>query len=148
MSYIVLGIDPGISGASVFMASRHKLIHQKHDCSEHDLAQFILSNAGLQTYAFIEKVASRPGQGVRAMFTFGQSYGFLRGMLVALDVAFEEVSPQRWQKAMGCRTGGDKKISYARAQQLFPHIKITHKIADAILIAEYGRRVLKERGDI
>jgi len=28
------------------------------------------------------------------------------------------------------------------AQQLFPQLKITHSIADAVLLAEYGRRTL------
>jgi len=37
-------------------------------------------------------------------------------------------------------TGGDKNVSKRRAQELFPEIKITHAIADALLIAEYARR--------
>jgi hypothetical protein len=42
---------------------------------------------------------------------------------------------------MKCRSGGDKKITKAAAQRLFPRMKVTHKNADALLIAEYGRRV-------
>jgi hypothetical protein len=37
---------------------------------------------------------------------------------------------------------GDKNVTKRRAQQLFPQLKVTHAIADALLIAEYGRRVL------
>ena len=36
---------------------------------------------------------------------------------------------------------GDKNVTKSRAQELFPELKITHAIADALLIAEYGRRV-------
>jgi hypothetical protein len=46
---------------------------------------------------------------------------------------------------MQCLTGGDKNISKRRAQELFPSLKITHAVADALLIAEYGRRL--ERGE-
>jgi hypothetical protein len=42
---------------------------------------------------------------------------------------------------MRCLTKGDKNVSKARAQELFPALKITHATADALLIAEYGRRL-------
>lgn len=80
-------------------------------------------------------------QGATGTFTFGRGYGFLRGCLVTIGIPFEEVAPQTWQKHLDCKTGGNKNVSKGRAQQLFPHLKITHKIADALLIAEYGRRI-------
>jgi hypothetical protein len=60
-----------------------------------------------------------------------------------LKIPFEEVSPVKWQKVMGCLSKGDKNVTKAAAQRLFPDIKITHAIADALLIAEYGRRIKK-----
>jgi hypothetical protein len=60
--------------------------------------------------------------------------------LTAAGIPFERVTPQKWQKAMGCMTKGDKNVSKRRAQELFPQLKITHAIADALLIAEYGRK--------
>ena len=50
-----------------------------------------------------------------------------------------EVSPVKWQTAMGCRTGGDKNVSKAEAQRLWPSLKITHRNADSLLLAEYAR---------
>jgi hypothetical protein len=66
-------------------------------------------------------------------------------LLTGEEFPFEEVSPQKWQKAMGCMTKGDKNVSKAKAQQLFPQLKITHAIADALLIAEYARRTYNQR---
>jgi hypothetical protein len=40
---------------------------------------------------------------------------------------------------MKCRTGGDKNISKARAQELFPRVKVTHKNADALLLAKLAQ---------
>lgn len=60
--------------------------------------------------------------------------------LTAAGIPFDEVSPAVWQKYLGCLTGGDKNVTKAKAQQLFPHITVTHAIADAILIGEYLRR--------
>jgi hypothetical protein len=34
-------------------------------------------------------------------------------------------------------------VSKRKAQELFPGIKVTHAIADALLIAEYNRRTSK-----
>ena len=92
-------------------------------------------------FAYIEQVASRPGQGVASMFKFGMGYGGLRMALLAANIPFRDVQPQAWQRALGCLTGGDKNVSKAMAQQLFPAVKITHAIADALLIAEWLRRM-------
>jgi len=77
---------------------------------------------------------------VSSTFKFGQSYGFLRGVLIASEIRFVEVRPQEWQKAMGCLSRGDKNVTKAKAQQLWPAQKITHATADALLLAEYFRR--------
>ncbi len=80
------------------------------------------------------------------MFKFGASYGFLKGLLVGMQIEFEEVTPQKWQKAMGCMTKGDKNVSKSAAQRLFPREKVVHATADAMLIAEFCRRELIARG--
>ena len=91
-------------------------------------------------HAYLEKVHSMPGQGVASSFKFGQGFGHLEMALTAARIPFSYVTPQKWQKELQCLTKGDKNVSKARAQQLFPHIKVTHAIADSLLIAEYCRR--------
>ena len=81
-----------------------------------------------------------PKQGNVSSFTFGERYGFLRGLMMGLRIRYEYVTPQKWQKALGCLTHGDKNVSKAAAQRLWPKLKWTHATADAALIAEYGRR--------
>jgi hypothetical protein len=74
--------------------------------------------------------------------------------LIAGEKHHEYVTPQKWQKEFGLIVTGrglgqddtaKKNRNKARAQELFPGIKITHAIADALLIAEYGRRTLAAR---
>lgn len=140
---VVFGIDPGPSGAiSAIWLSDGKPFLTSHKLSgtEADAREFIESFDLEGCFAVIERVHSMPKQGVSSSFKFGQSYGFLRGLLVGLKVPFSEVTPQQWQKYMACMTKGDKNVSKARAQQLWPHIKFTHATADSMLIAEYGRR--------
>lgn len=146
-----VGVDPGVGGgiAIIGESSIHTL--SLKDKTEHDISQFLFCWTGSDhedDFAVIEKVASSPQMGVRSAFTFGRSYGFLRGILTGEDFPFEEVAPQKWQKELGCLTKGDKNVSKARAQQLFPQLKITHAIADALLIAEYAKRLYHQRNGV
>lgn len=137
---IFLGIDPGGSGAVAAIDGLGKIRRVvKNSGTERDVFEAFCGWDGEDVLAVIEQVHSRPKQGVASSFKFGTSYGFLRGCLIASGVRFTEVSPVKWQTAMKCRTHGDKNVSKARAQQLFPGVGITHAIADALLLAEYAR---------
>lgn len=156
---VYVGIDPGVSGgiAVIRYMIDSELMHKQivtcfkfKDSTEADISNFILSevvafDSDDLKFAMIEKVSSSPQMGVTSAFTFGRSYGFLRGLLVAHGIAFEEVRPQVWQKSLGCLSGGDKNKTKAKAQQLFPKKKWTHATADAALIAEHCRREVGER---
>ena len=142
-----LGIDPGTSSGSMalidFQGQHVSTIKLKE--THHDIWEWLDEYREGIGYAVLEKVHAMPRQGVVSSFKFGESFGFCQGMLTAAGVRFEFATPQKWQKAMQCRTGGDKNISKARAQALFPGIKITHAIADALLIADYARRIRETR---
>jgi hypothetical protein len=141
---MIIGIDPGKSGAICFMLNNGEIIKIiKLSETEHDIRELWhdeLSKSKESWFAYIEKLHSIRPAGKVPNFNLGNSFGFVRGLLVAWNIPFELILPQKWQQAMGCMSKGDKNITKAKAQQLFPDIKITHNIADALLIAEYGRR--------
>lgn len=137
---ILIGIDPGQSGGIAIIQNNVVSICKMPD-TEHDISAIfrtLAHSSGIK--ALIEKVHAMPGQGVTSMFTFGRNYGFLRGCLSSLGIPFDEINPHKWQQTLGCLTKGDKNVSKAKAQQLFPWLKITHAVADAVLICEYLRR--------
>ena len=133
-----LGIDPGQSGGIAIIEDGRGAAAYKMPETERDIADLIWRHASTVDIAVIERVHSMPGQGVSSTFKFGMNYGLLRGLLIAYRIPFTEVTPQKWMKAMQCQTHGDKNVSKARAQQLFPSLKITHATADALLIAAYA----------
>lgn len=136
-----IGIDPGKNGAIAFLSAYWNAVTVGLDSTPRDISDSLAEMAkNYKCVAIIEQVSSSPQMGVKSAFTFGQGFGMLEGLLTAHCIPFERVRPQVWQKAMGCMTGGDKNITKRRAQELFPKTKITHKIADALLIAEYCRR--------
>ncbi len=138
---LYMGIDPGYSGAVAVVGedgSFHDLVRLGE--TEHDIAGFVERNAKHVEFAVLERVSAMPRQGVSSTFKFGTSYGFCRGLLVCSKVPFEAVTPATWQGAMKCRSKGDKNVTKAAAQRLFPDQKVVHATADAMLIAEYARR--------
>jgi crossover junction endodeoxyribonuclease RuvC len=145
-----IGIDPGQSGGIAWIihstwdksttAGACKIPATDHDTWSTIKALSTEGNRGVESFAVLEKVHSMPKQGVASTFKFGTSYGMLRAFLIASEIPFEEVTPNKWQRAMSCQTGGDKNVTKAKAQEMFPHIKMTHAIADALLIADYCRR--------
>lgn len=146
-----IGIDPGISGGAALIDEESQVVSTiKFSASEHDIQhwfeQDLIWNPDAKTKAVLERVHSMPKQGVRSVFTFGQQYGFCRGILVANKISFREVVPSVWQINQSCLSKGDKKVTYRRAQQIFPEIKITHAIADALLISDYCRKLDMNHG--
>ena len=144
---IYVGIDPGASGGIARLSNWLTPCAWKMPDTEKDIAQLFAELAPATLLdscpgmlCCIELVHAMPKQGVTSVFSFGRNYGFLRGMLIAYGIPFEEVTPLKWQKTLGCQSHGDKNITKSRAQQLFPGLKITHATADALLIAEYTRR--------
>jgi crossover junction endodeoxyribonuclease RuvC len=148
---IYIGIDPGASGGIACIWESGAADAWKMPETERDVSQLLCQfsfGKHLElndVFAVIEQVGPMPGNGVTGMFKFGMNYGFLRGLLTAFEIPFDEARPQKWQKAMGCMSKGDKNITKQKAQQLHPELKITHATADAILIAEFARRLRTEK---
>lgn len=164
----ILGVDPGSSGGGYVILSLDGQVLStgvfSHG-SPHDFAEALReSYIGSIAFSWIEKVHSMPGQGVVSMFSFGENYGIIQGVLSALNIPYETKSPIEWQRLIGItpRTRKNKKTGTeqesksqwknrlkSKAQQLFPKIKITLQIADALLIAEAARReYLHRQGEI
>ncbi len=89
-----------------------------------------------------------PGQGVTSMFSFGQSYGFIMGVLRALGISYQLVPPAVWKREFGLLRA-DKQASIETCKQLFPGVSLlpgeqcrkdSDGMAEALLIALYAQR--------
>ena len=127
---IILGIDPGLSGALAFLNVEDGILDivdmptvsitrnnkTKNEVSAPMLASVI--RARQVDSAIIEKVGAMRGQGTSSMFSFGRSVGMVEGVLAGLMIPVDYVTPQRWQKSIGVRDGKDG--SREIAARLFP----------------------------
>ena len=148
----IVAIDPGLSGG---VAVRW---FGKTDCwpmpeTQGDLLERlreIKNVAGLEgdeLVCVLEEVSGFAGkaQPGSAMFRFGAHFGFIKGVVQALGIRLVLVRPQTWQKGFGLGTASAcasksewKNKLKAEAQRRFPHLNVTLKTADALLILEHS----------
>lgn len=87
-----------------------------------------------------------PKMGATSAFNFGKGYGMWLGILAALLIPFDEVHPMTWKKTIMADMGKEKDASRIKAMQCYPlaakdlSLKKHHGRADALLLAEFGRR--------
>lgn len=142
-----LGIDPGKSGGLALIDDDGTLIDAvKMPATDGDLLDLLREwQEQYEPRAWLEFVRSSPQMGVTSAFTFGRGYGALRMALFAAGIPFTEVTPAKWQRGYklpksSVGTTAKKRVHKQRARELFPSAKVTHALADALLIADYGRR--------
>jgi crossover junction endodeoxyribonuclease RuvC len=142
-----IGIDPGKTGAlAVIHPEGAEAWRWPGDVvTTADLLRDVLTRHRV-TLCCIEKVASRPGQGVRSVFTFGENFGAWQGLLAAFAVPYTFATPHQWQKAVLDAGGGDTKVrSLNMARRLFPDVDLSrkgdHGMSDALLLALYVKRL-------
>jgi crossover junction endodeoxyribonuclease RuvC len=150
----ILTIDPGLSGG---VAVRRE---GRSECwpmppTQGDLLELIrevntaAKREGDELVCVLEEVSGFAGkaQPGSAMFRFGEHFGFIKGMVQALGIRLVLVRPQVWQKGFGLGTASAcasktewKNKLKAEAQRRFPHLNVTLKTADALLMLDCAMR--------
>ena len=154
---IIVGIDPGISGALCFFSNGDVIDvidmptmaegkKNKKQVNGRQIFNEILniknSFAGHKINVVVEQVSAMPGQGVTSMFNFGQSFGVIKGICSAMELPIFYVRPAKWKKYFNL-INAEKDASRTKVIEMFPKIsqKLSRKKdnnkADAILIAKY-----------
>lgn len=154
---LILGIDPGLSGALAFYYPETGALDVvdmpilkaggakgKSVIDIAALARLIDVSSASLTHCYLEMVGTRPGEGAGGAFSFGEGVGLIRGVLAANFIPVTRVTPAVWKRAMGCT--GDKDQSRARASDILPRHaskwpqKKHDGRAEAAVLAVYGAR--------
>lgn len=159
---ISVGVDPGVTGAlaivptggsaSVFDTPTKKPMFGKR------VIDVIAAKALLPEFrqspppytVFIEDVGGMRGDAPSSSFNFGFTTGMWHALFDLLKIKVILVGIQSWKKAFGLWGIADEKMrktaARVKASDLFPHLAPQlervkdHGRAEALLIAEYGRR--------
>lgn len=120
---IVGGIDVGKSGALCLLDDKN--IHFV-DFKTKGIKGYIdiLKSTKNIKLVTVELVHSMPKQGVKSMFSFGENYGLIQGVLQALDIPFILVKPQTWQKALNIPSKSDKKKIASIISNVYPKAQL------------------------
>lgn len=162
---IVIGIDNGLDGGVVAIPTRGALLREVAPTlgtgrRSYDLAAMVrilqrvqIAADGDEVIALLERAQAMPKSmgGSVGAFSMGFCYGAWQMALTALQIPFEVVTPQVWQKRMfvGVNRDDSKAASALVAQRLWPDVdwrasprcrKPHDGLTDAVCIAEYGRR--------
>jgi crossover junction endodeoxyribonuclease RuvC len=156
---MIAGWDPGLAGALFFLDPSgptngeaidlpvHLLVRGGKKKRELDVAGLVgILAAHRIEHAFVEAVASMPGQGVSSSFAFGKCFGVILGVLASHAVPVTLVTAAVWKRALGVPKAKDG--ARARASQLLPGaasqwtLVKQHGRAEAALLALYGARQL------
>lgn len=141
MTYI--GIDPGKDGALAVLCEGGLVSVVPFYPDAYKAALRALNGPAL---AVLEHVGAMPGQGVTSMFSFGENFGYLKGLLEAFEIPYELVRPQRWKKEYGI-SGKNQPVEVCK--RLFPGTSLRRTerckkdhdgMAEALLMAEFARR--------
>jgi len=144
-----IGIDPGKGGALAVIGFDGKVCVTVFD--EEKYCDLLGSPWYSQehTICCLEHVGAMPGQGVTSMFSFGENFGFIQGLLKANGIPYELVRPQKWKKEFSVTK--DKNTAIEVCKRLFPNVSLlptercrkdNDGMAEALLMAEYARRKL------
>lgn len=145
MNIAYIGIDPGAKGAMA-------VISDVVTVWPFDPASYIVILRGLyekrlSCVCCIEQVHSISGQGIASSFKFGQTYGWLLGVLEAFEIPYQPITPQKWKKEFGLTS--DKAQSVEVCRRLYPDVNLKRterskkdddNFAEAVLMATYAKR--------
>jgi crossover junction endodeoxyribonuclease RuvC len=122
---MIISIDPGKTGAVAIVDGPRLLDVVDMPVFEKEVDAVSLGNI-INMFALgfdchqvvIEQVSARPKQGVVSTFTFGVSYGIIKGVVGAFGIETSYVLPQRWKKDLHLTS--DKSDSLMLANELWP----------------------------
>lgn len=160
---VVVGIDPGLRGAiaarlcgvtiglwDMPTEPRASKGNQVNGSALAGLHKTLLELIGNRRSLFvIERVHAMPRQGVSTMFRMGESFGIARFFCHLFPTAaIELVQPATWKREMRIPKKAKKLYSLTKARAMFSDARLMlarkkdEGRAEALLIAEYGRRFI------
>lgn len=162
---LILGIDPGLTGALAILDAEtlfivdildvptyHTKTSSRKSGKVSNIDMFSLVSS-LRPYkeriimAIIEEPGAMPGQGLGSTFKFGKVCGQLEGIIAGLDIPIHPIKPSVWKLALGLEASKDSTLS--EVKRLYPNQdhhfkrKKDHDRAEAVLLARFATTHLR-----
>ncbi len=149
----VIGIDPGLSGGiaiieedKVSLEKMPIVIDAKTGRRRICVVKLkeILSTC-LSAFVVLEKAQPMPRDGSMGSFRYGECYGVISTVVEMLGMECLQVHPATWKTAMqlnGVSKDDSRKLATKIIGRDAFSKKNSHNLAEALLLAEYGRKII------
>lgn len=158
MRNLILGVDPGLSGALALYDHEKSMIHSIYDMPvrpqgdkttvDHEqLASILDIYSNRISFALIEYVHAMSKQGVSSTFKFGYGFGVVTGVIASHHIPIHFSPASVWKSQMGVTSV--KASSIEKIKTLQPDSKEYFTLkkhdgrAEAALLAVFGAIILK-----
>lgn len=169
---LVLGVDPGLSGALALVDLKPEQMHDRRlhkvidmpktvrgsknqvdiyslahslDAHAREIAFAVVEDVGAMTYT--DAKGQKRGQGAAASFAFGQYSGVVLGILASYSIPIYFVKPSVWKMAYGLSSNKGRSLDLARER--WPSFTSSFELkkhdgrAEAALLALFGAERFK-----
>lgn len=152
---MILSCDPGQNGGWSW-EFQDKIYVKKMQETPKDIFLFLQALAQKTDgysplIAYVEKVGGYvSGNSAPSAVKFARHCGNIEMALLALNIPYHEIPPQKWMTSfigkqkypasmtLAQRKTRRKNLIKAKAQALYPHIKVTLAVSDALGLLSYG----------
>ncbi len=162
---LVLGVDPGFSGAMAVVdidalhiidmidmplittETKSRKSGKTHQMDVHKLVFQIEPYISDIALSVLESPGARPNQGLGSTYKFAMNVGQLHGILAGMHVPTFLITPQVWKASIGVTQDKVKTMAYCK--KIFPNYdflwsrKKDHDRCEAALMAYYAKQHLK-----
>jgi crossover junction endodeoxyribonuclease RuvC len=154
MSALIVGIDPGVTGALALLSDKGELLEVR------DMPTLADGTKGRSTVnspllaellakwhareVFCEFVSARPTDGSVQAFAFGRTFAIIHGVCGALSLPISLITPGSWKRFHSIPAGDQKDLARSKAIARWPAMaerfarKLDHNRAESALIGLAG----------
>lgn len=154
---VYIGIDPGSKGFITVIEDYAPSFFALADHTVLEVSDFLRSFKGRNVHCVMEEVHAIYGSSAKGTFSFGESFGLLKGLLIANEIPYTLIPPKKWQKEIWVHSDevidrgkiATKQTSVNAAIRLYPRVDLKRTPAckgiddnkvDSLLIATYALR--------
>ena len=151
---LIIAIDPGKGGGiAIYRNGNINAVNMPKNAKEMHEYFTYLNSISKNPICFIEEVSMFAGDQAKGGKSFNiakmlMQFEQIKSMLSICNIPTIKVHPLTWQSRLKLRIKGEEKPARKKrykqiAQQEQPHLKVTLKSCDSLLILKFGRLVLQ-----
>ena len=147
MNKTLIAIDPGKNGGIAWQHPGEVVYCLGMPATEGDILFFLRKVTTRQSIVILEDLVKFIGPlPASTMAVYAGNFGFIKGAVMMAGIPLHLAPVRTWASQIGLGTRGKmSKVEWknklkAKSQQLYPHLDVTFKTSDALLILHWANQ--------